>query len=135
MLHDARMAGLVKLRCSAAHLGERPQWAGSAKFKSRPNGRFVPIADNHSGLHHQRPPSQMRSFAHRLRAASTPPLPSSPSMSIPVVPMFRDPRTYRREALGDEAQIAKGHLPEEVMTPDFATDVTVAAITTDEGAS
>lgn len=56
-------------------------------------------------------------------------------MSIPVVPMFRDPRTYRREALGDEAQIAKGHLPEEVMTPDFATDVTVAAITTDEGAS
>jgi len=29
MLQDARMAALVKLRRSAAHLGERPQWAGS----------------------------------------------------------------------------------------------------------
>lgn len=27
MLHDARMAGLVKLRCSAGNLGERPLWA------------------------------------------------------------------------------------------------------------
>jgi hypothetical protein len=27
MLQDARMAALVKLRRSAAHLGERPQWA------------------------------------------------------------------------------------------------------------
>ena len=28
MLHDARMAGLVKLRRSTGHLGERQQWAG-----------------------------------------------------------------------------------------------------------
>ncbi|EAQ23742.1 hypothetical protein ROS217_00160 [Roseovarius sp. 217] len=27
MLHDARMAGLVKLRRSTGHLGERQQWA------------------------------------------------------------------------------------------------------------
>ena len=28
MLHDARMASLVKLRCSADDLGVRPLWAG-----------------------------------------------------------------------------------------------------------
>ena len=28
MLQVARMSGLVKLRCSGGHLGERQQWAG-----------------------------------------------------------------------------------------------------------
>lgn len=36
---------------------------------------------------------------------------------------------------GTSMAFAKGHLPEGAMTPDFATDVTVAAITTDKGAS
>ena len=46
-LQPVRMVGLVKLRCSAGHLAERPQWAGCDNDRPAlalwPLGHFQPL--------------------------------------------------------------------------------------------